>query len=282
MKWVGRRGSTNVDDRRGMTGGRLIAGGGVVGVIFLIVNYLITGDTSQIEQQLNQGNQAPMSSEQQAAQDSLAMFSSVVLADCEDVWNKIFADNGGNYREPVMVLFSGSVQSGCGGASSQMGPFYCPSDSRVYLDLSFFDELRTRFGAPGDFAIAYVIAHEVGHHVQNLMGTSDDVHRQQQMSGNEKEANRLSVMLELQADFYAGVWAHHNQEMKNVLEPGDVEEALGAASAVGDDRLQKQSQGQVVPDAFTHGTSEQRMYWFKKGFQTGDIRQGDTFSAPNL
>ena len=281
MKWIGRRESGNIEDRRG-GGGRVAVGGGIGTVIVLIVYYLISGDSSQIQQQLNQvGNQAPMTEEQMQAQDSLSMFSRVVLADCEDVWTQIFKEQGMTYQPPVMVLFSGATQSECGGASSATGPFYCPTDNKVYLDLSFFDELKNRFGAPGDFAMAYVIAHEVGHHVQFLLGTSDKV-QQMMQQGSESEANRLSVKLELQADFYAGVWAHYDQKMKNVLDPGDIDEALGAASAVGDDRLQKETQGRVVPDAFTHGTSEQRMYWFKKGYQSGDISQGNTFNDPNL
>jgi predicted metalloprotease len=193
------------------------------------------------------------------------------------VWNKLFREQlGQDDREPTLVLFSGRDQSGCGTASAATGPFYCPADQKVYIDLSFYDQLRSRFQAPGDFAMAYVIAHEVGHHIQNQLGISGQVHEQQQQV-SKAEANALSVRLELQADFLAGVWAHHAQEMKNILETGDIEEALGAANAIGDDRLQMESQGYVVPDAFTHGTSEQRMYWFKKGFQTGDINQGDTF-----
>ena len=200
-----------------------------------------------------------------------------MLKDTEDVWNKLFQERGETYQEPKLVLFSGVDQSGCGTASAAMGPFYCPEDAKVYIDLSFYDDLQSRFGAPGDFAMAYVVAHEVGHHVQDLWGISDKVHAMRQRL-SEEEYNKLSVKLELQADFLAGVWAHHDQELNNMLEPGDIEEALTAANAIGDDRLQKQSQGYVVPDAFTHGTSAQRMYWFKKGFETGDIEQGDTFS----
>lgn len=208
-------------------------------------------------------------------------FVSVVLKETEDVWNKIFAEMGQDYQEPTLVLFTGAVQSACGGASSASGPFYCPGDNQVYIDLSFYEDLSRRFNAPGDFAMAYVIAHEVGHHIQNLVGTAEKVGRlRRQLS--EGEFNRYSVMMELQADFLAGVWAHHAQKMKNILEEGDIEEALNAANAIGDDRLQQQSQGHVVPDAFTHGTSEQRMHWFKKGYQTGDIQQGNTFAAPEL
>jgi predicted metalloprotease len=201
---------------------------------------------------------------------------SVVLKDTEDVWHTLLQQRGSDYVEPHLVLFSNSVDSGCGYASAATGPFYCPVDSKVYIDLSFYDELRDRFGAPGDFAMAYVIAHEVGHHIQNLMGTSAKVDA---MRGqlNETEMNALSVKIELQADFYAGVWAHYAQEMKDIIEPGDIDEALNAANAIGDDRLQRESQGYVVPDAFTHGTSKQRMFWFKKGFDSGDIDQGNTF-----
>jgi predicted metalloprotease len=219
-----------------------------------------------------------MSEQQKASQDQLASFSKVVLADTEDVWAKLFSEQEKKYVDPRMELFTGSDKSGCGFASAATGPFYCPADSKVYLDLSFFQELQDRFHAPGDFAMAYVIAHEVGHHVQHLLGITEQVDR---MRGrlSETEMNKLSVRLELRADFLAGVWAHHAQQMKQILENGDVDEALQAANAIGDDRLQKQSQGYVVPDAFTHGTSEQRMYWFKKGFETGDINQGDTFNS---
>lgn len=200
-----------------------------------------------------------------------------MLADTEDVWNKLIQD----YREPTLVMFSGSVQSGCGSAGSSTGPFYCSEDEKVYIDLSFYEDLKNRFEAPGDFAQAYVIAHEVGHHVQHLMGITDRVHAQREQISQE-EYNKLSVRLELQADFLAGVWAHHANNMSQILEPGDIDEALNAASAIGDDRLQMQTQGQVVPDSFTHGTSEQRMRWFKKGFESGDIAQGDTFNTTNL
>ena len=232
---------------------------------------LVTGGTTT-----TQSDYQPTAEEQE-----LLEFVSVVMADTEDVWNKIFQENGASYREPKLTVFNGSVQSACGGATEAMGPFYCPADESAYIDLSFYEELTRRFGAPGDFAMAYVIAHEVGHHVQNLMGTSGKVQAARRQV-SEKEYNRLSVMLELQADFYAGVWAHHAQKMKNILEQGDIEEALRAANAIGDDKLQKEAQGYTVPDSFTHGTSEQRMRWFRKGFETGDIRQGDTFSAEVL
>ena len=278
MRWTGRQQSGNVEDRRGMGGGGKIAIGGGAGIIILIISVLLGqnpldyinpgGEGSQIQQQ-----QQPTSEEE----NQKAEFVKVVLKDTEDVWNKLFQERGETYQEPILVLFSGVDQSGCGTAIAAMGPFYCPEDSKVYIDLSFYDDLQSRFGAPGDFAMAYVVAHEVGHHVQDLWGISDKVHAARQRL-SEEEYNKLSVKLELQADFLAGVWAHHDQQINNVLEPGDIEEALAAANAIGDDRLQKQSQGYVVPDAFTHGTSEQRMYWFKKGFETGDIEQGDTFA----
>jgi uncharacterized protein len=277
MRWSGRQGSGNVEDRRGMGGGGKIAIGGGAGIILVIISllfggnpldYINPGGESQIQQQ-----QQPISEEE----NQQAEFVKVVLKDTEDVWNKLFQERGETYQEPILVLFSGVDQSGCGTASAAMGPFYCPEDSKVYIDLSFYNDLQNRFGAPGDFAMAYVIAHEVGHHVQGLWGISDKVHSMRQRL-SEEEYNKLSVKLELQADFLAGVWAHHDQKLHNVLEPGDIEEALNAANAIGDDRLQKQSQGYVVPDAFTHGTSEQRMHWFKKGFETGDVEQGDTFA----
>jgi len=273
MKWIGRRGSSNIEDRRGM-GGPLVIGGGIVGVIALLINMFLGGDTSQLEQALQQQNGQPYQASPQ--EEEMANFISVVLADNEDVWKSIFEAEGIQYREPTLVLFRNGVQSACGGASSAVGPFYCPADEKIYLDLSFFDELKTRFGASGDFACAYVLAHEVGHHVQKLLGTSEKVSAAMQQT-DQASANRLSVALELQADFYAGVWAHHAQQTKDILEAGDLEEALGAASAVGDDKIQKMTRGEVVPDAFTHGSSEQRMQWFKKGFDTGDLRQGDTF-----
>jgi predicted metalloprotease len=284
MQWRGRRASTNVDDRRGISGGGVAAGGGILGlIIYLLYNFL--GGSSN-------GNDMPpfndpstqtttLSTEEKAADDERAEFVKVVLAETEDVWNNLYAQQGGDYREPTLVLFRGAVSSACGSASSASGPFYCPGDNQLYIDLSFYQDLKDKLNAPGDFAMAYVIAHEVGHHIQNMNGTAEKVQRlRQQLS--EEEYNRYSVKMELQADFLAGVWAHHAQKMKNILDPGDIDEALNAANAIGDDRLQKQSTGHVVPDAFTHGTSAQRVYWFKKGYQTGDIRQGDTFSDPNL
>ncbi|MBA4139173.1 MAG: zinc metallopeptidase [Segetibacter sp.] len=278
MLWRGREGSGNVEDRRGMSGGGMAVGGGIGGLIIGILYFLLGGDPSQAPSMLpgqNQGSE--YSAQQKAADDSLAQFVSVVLRYTEDVWGDLLS----GYQKPRLVIFRDGVQTACGGANSAVGPFYCPGDQKVYIDLSFFRDLRNRFGAPGDFAMAYVIAHEVGHHVQNLLGTSEKVHSLQQRSG-ERDGNRMSVKLELQADFYAGVWAHHAQQKMRVIEAGDIEEALTAANAIGDDRLQEQSQGRVVPDAFTHGTSAQRMYWFKKGFQTGDIRQGNTFEDRSL
>jgi predicted metalloprotease len=281
MRWIGGRESSNVDDRRGFsTGGGVAIGGGLIGVIFLVIKLLTGGDVSQDTQQIP-GQTQQMSAEQKAADDERAKFVKVVLGYTEDVWDSLFRANGKEYTKPTLVLFRNGVQSACGMASSASGPFYCPGDQEVYIDLSFYEELENRFQAPGDFAEAYVIAHEIGHHVQKLLGISDKMdHLRQQLS--EGEYNKYSVRLELQADFFAGVWAHHAQQMKNILDAGDIDEALNAANAIGDDRLQKESQGYVVPESFTHGTSKQRMYWFKKGFDTGDMNQGDTFRDPSL
>lgn len=287
MKWIGSRESSNVDDRRGMSGRGLATGGGVVGVVIYVVYSLLSGnsiDPSQITGRLDPNSNSQtttLSPEAQAQDDQRAKFVKVVLAETEDVWHEIFAESGKNYTYPTLVLFRDEVASACGGASSASGPFYCPGDQKLYIDLSFYQDLQDKLHAPGDFPMAYVVAHEVGHHIQNLLGVSDKMNKlRAQLS--ETEYNRYSVMLELQADFYAGVWANHAQKMKNILDPGDIEEALNAASAIGDDRLQKQATGRITPDAFTHGTSAQRMYWFKKGFQTGDIKQGDTFHSPDL
>jgi uncharacterized protein len=282
MLWKGRRESSNVDDRRGISGGGVVAGGGLVGIIiYLLYNFLGGGGGGTQAPPILPGSQQEMTAEEKAADDERASFVKVVMADTEDVWDKLFSEMGQSYSKPTLVLFRDGVQSACGSASSAVGPFYCPGDQQVYIDLAFYQDLQTRFKAPGDFAMAYVIAHEVGHHIQKLNGTADKMDRLRAQS-SEREYNRYSVKLELQADFLAGVWAHHAQKMKNILEPGDIEEALNAANAIGDDRLQQESQGRIVPDAFTHGTSQQRMYWFKKGYETGDIRQGDTFNSPEL
>ncbi len=282
MKYIGRRQSSNVEDRRRMSGGKkTVLAGGVIGIVIFIISYFVSGgDVSQIFQDIQQqGSQSYQTADAEIdpAEDELAEYISVALADNEDVWNKLFSENNMKYIEPKLVLYREGTQSGCGNASSAIGPFYCPADQKVYIDLSFFEELQTRFGASkGDFSVSYVLAHEIGHHVQYLLGLSEKVYKVQQ-GLSEIEANKLSVAMELQADFYAGIWTHYTQKYKNVLEEGDIEEALSAASAVGDDKIQKKSQGYVVPDAFTHGTSEQRMYWFKKGYTTGDIQQGNTF-----
>jgi len=280
MQWLGRRQSTNVDDRRGITGGHIAAGGGILGVIFLVAKFLLGGgDVSELQQGMPQGKE--MTAEERAADDKRAAFVKVVLADTEDVWDKIFSDEGKQYIKPTLVLFRGATQSACGYASAVTGPFYCPADHDVYIDLSFAEELQNRFNASGDFAMAYVVAHEVGHHIQYLMGLTDKIDRLRQ-NLSETEYNKYSVMMELQADFYAGLWAHYDQKMKNVLDKNDIEEALNAANAIGDDRLQREAQGEVTPDSFTHGTSAQRMYWFKKGYDTGDISQGNTFEGTSL
>lgn len=283
MRWRDRRESTNIEDRRGMTGGRLAVGGGLGGIVLLLIAFLLGADPRQLLEQLPQTAPEPgttTSRQINPEEEELRKFSSVVLAETEDVWTEIFRNVGATYRKPTLVLFTDQVDSACGNASAAVGPFYCPGDEKLYLDLAFFRELQTRFRAPGDFAQAYVIAHEVGHHVQQLLGTSQRVSSLQQRSSRE-QGNELSVRLELQADFLAGVWAHFAAQ-RGILETGDIEEALSAASAVGDDRLQRESQGYVVPDSFTHGTSEQRIRWFRLGFETGDLRQGDTFSARSL
>ena len=279
MKWEGRRQSSNVDDRRGISSkGGLLAGGGIVGIIVVLLQ-LFGGETGQqvasVVNQVAGGNQTQQTErvELSAEQKKIGEFTATVLADTEDVWEKVFAENRlGAYEKPTLVLFTASVNTGCGQASSSVGPFYCPADRKLYMDMDFFEELKTRFGAKGgDFAIAYVMAHEVGHHIQTLLGTSQQVRRQQQ-GLSQAAANKWSVAQELQADFYAGVWAHHNQKY---LDVDDIDEALSAANAVGDDAIQKRMQGHVVPDSFTHGTSEQRKYWFTKGYKTGDINEGN-------
>jgi predicted metalloprotease len=283
MKWQGRRQSENVEDRRGMPMGRVALGGGAT-IVIVVVAMLFGADPRVILKQLQGLDTSQPSTQQGAAdpkQDELAAFASTILADTEDVWKAEFAKMGQQYVEPHLVLFSDQVESACGLAGAAAGPFYCPGDSKLYLDLSFFAVMDRQLGAPGDFAQAYVIAHEVGHHVQNLLGISERVSRMRETL-SEAEANDLSVRVELQADFLAGMWAHDSQKMRSILEPGDMEEALNAASAIGDDTLQRQTQGQVVPDSFTHGTSAQRVRWFRKGYETGDFSQGDTFRERNL
>ena len=283
MLWKGQRQSDNVEDRRGMSGGGMAIGGGLGGIVVLVIALLLGADPRQLLEQsrgVDPSSGTTTSRPTNPQEDELKQFSATVLASTEDVWADIFRQQGRTYSKPTLVLFTDAVRSACGEAGAAVGPFYCPGDQKLYLDLSFFNDLQTRFRAPGDFAQAYVIAHEVGHHVQNLLGTMDKV---DSLRGriSEAEANELSVRLELQADFLAGVWAHYAQQ-KGILEPGDIEEALGAASAVGDDRLQREGQGVVIPDSFTHGTSEQRARWFRKGLETGDLRQGDTFNVRSL
>ncbi|WP_410770378.1 neutral zinc metallopeptidase [Fontibacillus sp. BL9] len=279
MQWKGRRGSSNVEDRRGKGGGALI-GGGIGGVIILLVVTLLSGgNAGDVLSSLTSGvpeSSAPYQETQE--EKELAQFVSVVLADTEEVWTELFEKEGLVYEKPTLVLYTDSVQSACGTAGKAVGPFYCPGDSKLYIDLSFYDELRQKFQAPGDFAMAYVIAHEVGHHVQHLMRITE---RQMSGSADNQGSDGQSVRLELQADYFAGVWAHHAQDM-SVLEEGDLEEALTAATAVGDDTLQKRAQGYAVPESFTHGTSEQRKRWFYKGFQNGTIAGGDTFKTKDL
>ena len=280
MLWKGRRQSDNVEDRRGIGGGGLAVGGGLGGIILLVVAMLFGVDPRMLLDQTQGGDPSSgtqVSRPTNPQEDELAQFTRVVLAETEDVWNEVFRQAGRQYRAPTLVLFTGQVSSACGRATAAVGPFYCPGDQKVYIDLSFYRELRSQFRAPGDFAQAYVIAHEVGHHVQHLLGTSDKVSAMQARAG-EAQANQLSVRLELQADFYAGLWAHYAQK-RGIIETGDFEEALRAASAIGDDNIQRQTQGRVVPDSFTHGSSEQRVRWFRRGLETGDIRQGDTFSV---
>jgi hypothetical protein len=285
MKLEGRRESTNVEDRRGRgSAAGTIGGLGIGGLIIVgLLTWLLGGDPSTVIQEAGQvlGSGAQMADgyTPTAEEEELATFSKQILAGTEDVWSEIFRQNGLTYEPPKLVLFSGSVQSGCGGATASSGPFYCSADRCVYLDLSFFTSMKKQIGADGDFAYAYVIAHEVGHHVQNLLGTLGQAHQQMaRYKANSKEYNQISVRLELQADFYAGVWAHHDNKMFHSLEAGDIDEGLAVASKIGDDYLQKQAYGYTVPDSFNHGTSAQRSKWLKKGIATGDPSQGDTFS----
>jgi hypothetical protein len=284
MRWQGRRQSENIEDRRGMRP-TVVAGGGIGTLLLILLVLFLGGDPRALLQQLpppQQGGGGPAAQGPvDPRQAPLKEFVATVLADTEDVWNDLFDKMGRRYREPTLVLFTGQVQSACGIAGAAVGPFYCPADEKLYIDLAFYDELRDRLGAPGDFAQAYVIAHEIGHHVQNQLGIAQQVDAARRRL-SEAEANELSVRMELQADFFAGVWAHHAQQMKQILERGDIEEAMNAANAIGDDRLQMESRGYVRPDSFTHGTSEQRVRWFTKGLQTGDPEQGDTFNAREL
>jgi predicted metalloprotease len=279
MRWRGERQSSNIEDRRGMSRGGMAIGGGLGGLVLIVLALLFGADPRQFLEQVPNSGQVPgtILSSNQPEEEELKQFVAVVLASTEDVWREQFRQLGRQYREPTLQLFTDRAESACGVAGSSVGPFYCPGDQKIYIDLWFFRELRTRFRAPGDFAQAYVIAHEVGHHVQNLLGTMDQVNAARGRV-SARQNNDSSVRLELQSDFYAGVWAHY-AEKKGVVEPADFEEALGAASAVGDDRLQREGQGYVVPDSFTHGSSEQRVGWFRRGFESGDVRQGDTFST---
>lgn len=281
MKWKGRQGSSNVEDKRGMSGKGMAGIGGGIGLVIILIVTLLGGNPSELLGSLNSTDSDNGSTYVETDEEKeLAQFVSVVLADTEQVWTDEFRKNGLEYKEPKLVLYSGSVESACGLAGSSVGPFYCPGDMKLYIDLSFYQELKQEFQAPGDFAMAYVIAHEVGHHVQTLLGTTEKA-MPDRSKVSETEYNKYSVRLELQADYLAGVWAHHVQG-ENLLEEGDLEEAMNAASGVGDDRIQKKAQGYVVPDSFTHGTSEQRKRWFNKGFKSGDMNEGNTFKASNL
>ncbi len=287
MRWQNERRSDNVEDRRGVSAGQVAVGGGIGTILIVLVMSFLTGADPRALMQRMQVAQPGAAQQKPAArtpeEDRQADFVKATLGMTEDVWNDLFAKAGKKYKEPRLQLFTGRVSTeGCGLASTAVGPFYCPADEKVYIDLDFYDELKKKFHAPGEFAQAYVIAHEIGHHVQNLLGTSEQV-TQRQRRASKTEANRLSVMLELQADYYAGVWAHHAEKKKHILEEGDIESGLNAATAIGDDALQKQAQGYVVPDSFTHGTSAQRVKWFRKGLVSGDVAGGDTFNAgPNL
>lgn len=287
MRWRNRRVSNNVEDRRNQTTRKGRGKTGGIGVIVIALAAMYFGVDPQLIMSLIGGGssqtttQADPNYQPSAAEQQLAQFTGVVLADTEDTWNPLFRQMGKQYQEPKLVLFTDAVRSACGHAQAAMGPFYCPGDNKVYIDLGFYKQLKTRHNAPGDFAQAYVIAHEVGHHVQNLLGTSGKVHQAQQRMSKEK-GNQLSVMLELQADCFSGVWAHHTERAKQILEQGDIDEALTAASAIGDDRLQKQARGYATPESFTHGTSQQRVRWFKTGFSQGTVESCNTFEAARL
>ena len=282
MRWKSRRSSSNIDDRRRVRIGRKAKGGGIISIVVVLLAMYFGVDPQMALQVADsvqgQGTTTQTVYQPTAEENQLAEFISVILADTEDTWHEIFQENGRRYQEPTLVLFTGAVQSACGSAQAAMGPFYCSRDSKVYIDLGFYQDLKSRHGAPGDFAQAYVIAHEVGHHVQHLLGISAQVHQARQKM-NQAAGNALSVKLELQADCFAGVWAHHTEKAKQILEQGDVEEALTAASAIGDDRLQREATGRVRPESFTHGTSKQRVYWFKKGLQQGSVQACNTFNS---
>jgi len=284
MLWKGRRQSDNVEDRRGISGRQVAVGGSLGAIALAVIILLLGGNPDEVLQNMKASQPAAGQEQSQPLtqeEKELGEFVAVILADTEDVWNQVLQQEGEQYREPKLVLFTNATDSACGYAQSATGPFYCSDDEKVYIDLGFFREMQQHLGARGDFAWAYVIAHEVGHHVQNLLGIMRQAHERMQGVG-QQEANRVLVRLELQADFLAGVWAHHAQRMKGLMEEGDIEEGLNAAAAVGDDRIMKQQQGYVVPDAFTHGTSEQRVRWFTKGLKSGDLRQGDTFAVSEL
>jgi len=285
MRWKGRRRSTNIEDRRGKGGTPKLLGGGIGTIAILLIAMYFGVDPAPLLNAVQSGGQVSSSGSQPTTEDlkndPLADMVYVVVADTEEVWAKLFAEQGQRYVPPALVLFTGATSSACGTGQAAMGPFYCPGDNKAYIDLSFYDTMRTRFSAPGDFAQAYVIAHEIGHHVQNLLGISGKVHSMKRQV-SKAEGNALSVRLELQADCLAGVWANRADRAWDILESGDVEEALNAASAIGDDTLQRQSQGTVVPESFTHGTAAQRQRWFRTGLQTGDIDRCDTFSVRNL
>jgi uncharacterized protein len=276
MKWIGREGSNNVEDRRGISGRHVAIGGGIGTIVIAIIILLLGGDPSQL---LNmQGKTDTEQVQTSAEEDQMAKYVSVVLKDTETVWGKIFEASGSTYRQPKLVLFRDQVESACGYATAASGPFYCPNDEKVYIDLSFCDQLKSKFGAYGDFAVAYVIAHEIGHHVQKQLGILEKYNDLRSGSG-EKKANNISVRIELQADFLSGMWAHYAESMLKSVESGDIEEAMNAAASVGDDNLELKYQGRIIPDSFTHGTSAQRRKWFKKGYATGDFEQGDTFNS---
>src|SRR5688572_27934804 len=282
MRWRGERQSSNIEDRRGMSAGRVAVGGGLGTLLLLIIALIFGADPRQLLEQIptEPSSQVQSSRPLNPEEEELKQFVGVVLAKSEDVWNNLFQQNGRQYREPTLVLFTDQVQSACGRAGASVGPFYCPGDEKVYIDLSFYEELRRRFQAPGDFAQAYVIAHEVGHHVQTLLGITEKV--EELKSRRPREANQIQVRMELQADCLAGVWANLNDQLKKRLQPGDIEEGLNAASAIGDDMIQRRTQGQVVPDAFTHGSSAQRVRWFKRGFERGEMQACDTFGTETL